>query len=75
MYSSFVKLKKSNSSLFTLFSNVFCSIEKRFLINDREPFNKGRERPSMSPLKDKAIAINVGRNEGLTNSDWVFTHT
>ena len=49
--------------------------KKRFLINDREPFNKGRERPSMSPLKDKAIAINVGRNEGLTNSDWVFTHT
>ena len=49
--------------------------EKRFLINDREPFKKGRERPSMNPLKDKAIAINVGRNEGLSSSSWVFTHT
>ena len=49
--------------------------KKRFLINDREPFRKGRERPSISPLKDKAIAINVGRNEGLENTDWVFTHT
>ena len=48
---------------------------KRFLINDREPFKKGRERPSLSPLNDKAISINVDRNEGLSNAYWVFTHT
>ncbi len=48
---------------------------KRFLINDREPFKKGKERPSLSPLNDKAISINVDRNEGLSNAYWVFTHT
>ena len=49
--------------------------EKRFLINDREPFKKGKERPSLSPLNDKAISINVDRDEGLSNAYWVFTHT
>lgn len=49
--------------------------KKRFLINDREAFDKGKERPSLSPFNDKAIAINVDRDEGLLNSYWVFTHT
>ena len=49
--------------------------EKRFLLNDREAFSKGKEKPSLSPFNDKAIAINVDRNEGLENAYWVFTHT
>jgi uncharacterized HAD superfamily protein len=53
---------------------------KRFLINDREP-HKGEFityphiLESAIALNDKAIALNVERNKGLVNKNWVFTHT
>ena len=51
---------------------------KRFLINDREPYEgESITYPHIlegaSRFKDKAIAINVGRNEGLDGSYWIFT--
>ena len=53
---------------------------KRFLINDREPRkDKSITYPHILEgaieFKDKAIACNVDRNEGLLNTNWVFTHT
>ena len=41
---------------------------KRFLLNDREPHKTPMD------FKDKAIAVNVERNEGLTNANWAFAH-
>ncbi len=41
---------------------------KRFLINDREPHESAIE------FKNKAIVVNVERNEGLINSNWAFCH-
>ena len=52
---------------------------KRFLLNDREP-HKGDSITYPHILegaiksKDKAIALNVERDKGLLNTNWVFTH-
>ena len=52
---------------------------KRFLINDRES-HRGESityphiLKGAIEFKDKAIALNVERNKGLINENWVFTH-
>ena len=53
---------------------------KRFLINDREESERlDTDLYGSQPLhlnrKDKAIALNVGRNIGLPNGNWIFTYT
>ena len=65
--------KKVDQIIFALGSN------KRFLINDRES-HRGESityphiLKGAIEFKDKAIALNVERNKGLINENWVFTH-
>ena len=53
---------------------------KRFLINDREESEALEtdlygSHPLHLNREDKAIALNVGRDVGLPNGNWIFTYT